>query len=71
MLHRGLLLKLWRRLKNWIYRTPVFVLRPKELDDPWKVEMRDALNAKDQEKARYLLDLAAEKQLAERRSQVH
>jgi hypothetical protein len=61
----------WQKVISYFKSSPVFVLRPQELADPWKVELRDALNAKDQEKARYLLDLAAEKQRAEQRSQFH
>ena len=52
-------------------RDPVFVLRDHELEDPWKVEVRDALNARDSERVKELLALADEKQLAERRAQVH
>jgi len=49
----------------------MFVLRDHELEDPWKVEVRDALNARDSERVKELLALADEKQLAERRAQVH
>jgi hypothetical protein len=60
-----------RRFLAWLKRDPVFVLRDHELEDPWKVEVRDALNARDSERVKELLALADEKQLAERRAQVH
>ena len=49
------------RLLSWFKKDPVFVLRDEELSDPWKVEMRDALNAKDLIKASNLMLLAEEK----------
>jgi hypothetical protein len=62
---------MFRRFLAWLKREPVFVLRDHELDDPWKVDVRDALNARDPERVKELLALADEKRLAEQRSQVH
>tara|TARA_R110000824_G_scaffold178591_4_gene358401 strand:+ start:1644 stop:1823 length:180 start_codon:yes stop_codon:yes gene_type:complete len=56
------------RLLSWFKKDPVFVLRDKELSDPWKVELRDALNAKDSNKAANLMLLAEEKRQAK---QIH
>ena len=59
------------RLLSWFKKDPVFVLRDEELSDPWKVEMRDALNAKDSNKAANLMLLAEEKRIADGSRQIH
>ena len=59
------------RLLSWFKKDPVFVLRDEELSDPWKVEMRDALNAKDLIKASNLMLLAEEKRIADGCRQIH
>lgn len=53
-----------KKILSWFTSDPVFVLRDNELSDPWKVEMRDALNAKDSNKAANLMLLAEEKRIA-------
>jgi|TARA_R110000850_G_scaffold13128_3_gene42962 hypothetical protein len=60
-----------KKLLSWFRKDPVFVLRDNELSDPWKVEMRDALNAKDSNKAANLMLLAEEKQIADGARQIH
>jgi hypothetical protein len=60
-----------KKLLSWFKKDPVFVLRDNELSDPWKVEMRDALNAKDSNKAANLMLLAEEKRIAHRSKQIH
>ena len=59
------------RLLSWFKKDPVFVLRDEELSDPWKVELRDALNAKDSNKAANLMLLAEEKRIADGSRQIH
>ena len=60
-----------KKLLSWFRKDPVFVLRDNELSDPWKVEMRDALNAKDSNKAANLMLLAKEKRIADESRQIH
>lgn len=60
-----------KKLLSWFKKDPVFVLRDNELSDPWKVEMRDALNAKDSNKAANLMLLAEEKRIAHGSKQIH
>ena len=60
-----------KKLLSWFRKDPVFVLRDNELSDPWKVEMRDALNAKDSNKAANLMLLAEEKRIADGARQIH
>ncbi len=60
-----------KKLLSWFRKDPVFVLRDNELSDPWKVEMRDALNAKDSNKAANLMLLAEEKRIADGDRQIH
>lgn len=59
------------RLLSWFKKDPVFVLRDEEISDPWKVELRDALNAKDSNKAANLMLLAEEKRIADESRQIH
>ena len=59
------------RLLSWFKKDPVFVLRDEEISDPWKVELRDALNAKDSNKAANLMLLAEEKRIADGYRQIH
>jgi|TARA_B110000046_G_C12597204_1_gene235337 hypothetical protein len=60
-----------KKILSWFKKNPVFVLRNNELSDPWKVEMRDALNAKDSNKAANLMLLAKEKRIADESRQIH
>ena len=60
-----------KKILSWFKKDPVFVLRDEELSDPWKVEMRDALNAKDSIKAANLMLLAKEKRIADGSRQIH
>jgi hypothetical protein len=60
-----------KKILSWFKKDPVFVLRDEELSDPWKVEMRDALNAKDSIKAANLMLLAEEKRIADGSRQIH
>ena len=60
-----------KKILSWFKKNPVFVLRNNELSDPWKVEMRDALNAKDSNKAANLMLLAKEKRIADGSRQIH
>ena len=60
-----------KKILSWFKKDPVFVLRNNELSDPWKVEMRDALNAKDSNKAANLMLLAEEKRIAAGCRQIH
>tara|TARA_R110000764_G_C11017416_1_gene383869 strand:- start:2915 stop:3103 length:189 start_codon:yes stop_codon:yes gene_type:complete len=60
-----------KKILSWFKKNPVFVLRNNELSDPWKVEMRDALNAKDSNKAANLMLLAEEKRIADGCRQIH
>jgi hypothetical protein len=57
-----------KKLLSWFRKDPVFVLRDNELSDPWKVEMRDALNAKDSNKAANLMLLVLNNRLRYSRS---
>ena len=67
-LYSGILLIMIKKLLSWLRKDPVFVLKDAELFDPWKVELRDALNAKDSNKAANLMLLAEEKRQAK---QIH
>jgi len=60
-----------KKILSWFTSDPVFVLRDEELSDPWKVEMRDALNANDSNKAARLMLLAEDKKHAEATMQIH
>ena len=60
-----------KKLLSWLRKDPVFVLKDAELFDPWKVELRDALNAKDSNKAANLMLLAEEKRIADESRQIH
>ena len=54
-----------------IKKEPRFVLREHEMSDPFKIQMRDALNNKDVKLAKYLMQLAEEKNQAEKANQLH
>ncbi len=60
-----------KKLIDWIRGKPRFVLREHELSDPFKVQMRDALNDGNTKLANHLMQLAEEKKHAEEANKIH
>ena len=62
---KSLFNRIWKRIRG----EPYFVITEDEATDPWKVEMRDALNSKDKDRINAAYSAYQEKQAASQQNE--